>query len=169
MSDTINKSVCIRVEKVARPNDSDRSVYIFKCASEDCDSEIRIRSDALKTHSYHCSAHSHRKRPFESIYHSLRNDWRKLPNTLTYEDYLEFTKVSNCTYCKCIIPWNPYSTIKGNYGSRAHFLDRKDSKLGYSVSNCVVCCTICNKIKGNHLTHDEMLVAMEAVLKLRNA
>lgn len=50
-----------------------------------------------------------------------------------------------------------------------HGLDRKDNSQGYVLSNVVPCCVTCNRIKNKHLTHMEMVVAMNAVLKLRSA
>lgn len=48
-------------------------------------------------------------------------------------------------------------------------VDRKNSDLGYTVENLVPCCGICNKIKSNLLTCEEMMVAMKAVLEWRTS
>lgn len=48
-------------------------------------------------------------------------------------------------------------------------LDRTDNSKGYLIKNVVPCCGICNSIKGSNLTHSEMIVAMRAVMKLRNS
>lgn len=48
-----------------------------------------------------------------------------------------------------------------------HGLDRKDNAKGYTAGNVVPCCATCNKVKGPHLTYDEMCVAMDAILRLR--
>lgn len=55
----------------------------------------------------------------------------------------------------------------GSLNPTGHCLDRLDNTKGYLVKNVVVCCYSCNKIKGDSLTHEEMTVAMTAVLKLR--
>ncbi len=169
MSDTINKSICLRVEKIPRPKDSARSVYIFKCALDGCETEIRVRSDALKNHSYLCASHSHRKRPFESIYNRLSTDWRKIEVELTYDEFLEFTKIKNCHYCNDSIPWVEYATIRGKYTSSAYFLDRKDAKLCYTKNNLVVCCTDCNFLKGARFTYDEFMLLAPMLRKIREA
>lgn len=158
MSDTL-----IRVEHASK---SSKTVRIHRCRVEGCNNEVRIRDD-MKSHSGKCATHSHQKRPYESIYHCFKNDWRGLENTITYEQFLEFTKIGNCTYCNAEIPWRAYSILRGDYLSRAYFLDRKDNSSGYSKENCVVCCTVCNKIKGSYLTHEEMLAAMKAVTDYR--
>lgn len=81
---------------------------------------------------------------------------RKLEVTLTFE---EFHRLRNgrCHYCG-IEPFlvalycdkfglkTPYTTI-----------DRKDNRQGYFTNNCVSCCFICNRTKGNFLTEEDML------------
>ena len=108
-----------------------------------------------------CQVHAQRKRPFESIYNGIKNDWRGTEVDLTYEEYLEFTKITNCHYCNSPIPWKAY-------GPRAYYLDRKDNDERYSKVNCVVCCTEGNIAKGNRYTYDEWKAAMKAVLEVRN-
>lgn len=39
-------------------------------------------------------------------------------------------------------------------------LDRLDNSKGYERGNCVPCCTICNRIRGNNLTFKEMKFIM---------
>lgn len=46
-------------------------------------------------------------------------------------------------------------------------LDRIDNSKGYSLDNVVPCCGDCNIIRGDRLTHEEMEVAMQAVLNFR--
>lgn len=65
---------------------------------------------------------------------------------LSREEFADLTK-GDCFYCdaaptKTIQPpnvWSPY-TYNG--------VDRVDNAVGYRLSNCVPCCTTCNKIKG---------------------
>ena len=61
-----------------------------------------------------------------------------------------------CHYCAGLL--NPTGSA----------LDRVDNGRGYEPDNVVPCCTVCNVIKGQHLTHDEMAVAMHMVKKYRN-
>ena len=61
-----------------------------------------------------------------------------------------------CTYCKAELD---------AYGAG---LDRIDNSKGYQPGNVVPCCGTCNRTRADRLTHEEMLVAMAAVLKLRN-
>ena len=47
-------------------------------------------------------------------------------------------------------------------------LDRVDNNQGYTLDNVVPCCGPCNQIRNVHLTHDEMIVAMKAIVEYRN-
>ncbi len=46
-------------------------------------------------------------------------------------------------------------------------LDRINNKKGYFIGNVLPCCGDCNVIRSNKLTSAEMVVAMQAVVKLR--
>lgn len=73
---------------------------------------------------------------------------------IPYEQFLELTK-KDCFYCSQPINLSGVG------------LDRKDNKKGYTLENSVPCCGPCNRVKSDIFTHDEMLVAMNAVLKFR--
>ena len=59
---------------------------------------------------------------------------RKLCFDLAFVEFVSFWQ-QPCTYCGSKI-----KTIG---------IDRKNNKLGYSISNCTSCCTICNYAKNN--------------------
>lgn len=160
----LDKKLSIRKETEIRKSSGPRYTYIFNCPT--CTNTFRARSDALKTHSSKCGSCAHQKLPFESIYNSIKNDHRKIKVDLTYEEYIEFTKISECHYCLEVIPWSPYGTINGKFTSRAYFLDRKDNNSGYSKSNCVVCCTKCNKSRSNNYSYEEWYGMTEFLRKL---
>jgi 5-methylcytosine-specific restriction endonuclease McrA len=67
---------------------------------------------------------------------------------------------SDCAYCGR----PPKQVI---YGFFYNGIDRVDNRKGYTRKNCVTACSSCNMIKGQHLTFDEMVVAMRAILHLR--
>lgn len=73
---------------------------------------------------------------------------------LTYNDILDFIGITKCHYCEKTIRWERHGTKKFYHGYQ---LDRMDNNKGYIKNNCVVCCSQCNRIKGNQFTHDEML------------
>lgn len=37
-------------------------------------------------------------------------------------------------------------------------LDRKDPAVGYQKDNCVVCCALCNRAKGDNFSYEEFLL-----------
>ena len=75
---------------------------------------------------------------------------RKIEVSLTYEEFLEFTKTSKCFYCDAAVKWKEFSS--GGYG---YNLDRKDNSLSYTKENCVVCCKRCNMGKRDTFTFEE--------------
>lgn len=78
---------------------------------------------------------------------------------LTLEQFADLA-AKPCIYCG-----RPPSNKR--YGFKYSGLDRLDNTKGYHPKNVVPCCSRCNSVKGQHLTHVEMLAAMEAVLKTR--
>lgn len=63
---------------------------------------------------------------------------------------------SKCFYCGC----SPSRTrkIKRGYGEFTYNgIDRKNSSLGYTLDNCVPCCTFCNLTKSNTSFDDFIL------------
>jgi hypothetical protein len=160
----VNCNDALFLERQPRKSGGPRKVYLFKCVVEECGEIVKIRSAHLHTASGLCMTHSHTKRPFESLYNGLFHDHRGVDVGLTYRQFLEFTKITECHYCGDVIPWRPYGTVKGSYKSRAYFLDRKDHNDGYNKSNCVVCCTRCNITRSNRFTY-EQFVQIGALIK----
>jgi len=68
----------------------------------------------------------------------------------------EFRKFWNephkCTYCG--ISEKIFKEIKGKYSLQ---VDKKNPKLGYTIDNIVWACRICNTMKSNILTYEEMI------------
>ena len=91
------------------------------------------------------------KRPYEWLYNTMVSS--RKASDLTYEEFVEFTAITECHYCSFPIHWSKHN----NEGSRAYNLDRKDNKLGYIKGNLVVCCIRCNVAKMNHFTYDEFV------------
>lgn len=79
---------------------------------------------------------------------------RGLSWTLTREEFASL-RAKTCFYC---------SSSLDVYGSG---LDRIDNARGYDPDNVVPCCGKCNRVRGDDLTHEEMKVAMDAVVRLR--
>ena len=94
-----------------------------------------------------------RIRPYEALYNKLIYDSKRehKANLLSYEEFLEFTKISSCHYCTAPIAWSEHNFKNG----WAYNLDRKDNNTGYLKDNCVVCCTRCNFSKSDRFSYDE--------------
>jgi len=166
---SLNKSKSKRSEDIRDSSGHKRTWYYFDCVS--CGTEIKVRSDSLLRSSGKCMSCAQKKKPFESIYNGLFQDHRKTEVILSYEQFLEFTKIDQCHYCGTYIPWVPYGVDHGKYKSRAYFLDRIDHFGPYSKENCVVCCTRCNKLRSNDFSYEEFLLigkALREINRLRN-
>ena len=142
-----------------------RKFLIFKCGTSDCTNTIvsGTASCSLKRSTGYCTACHHKKKPYGVLYNRIVDGAAKkgLENSLTYLEFLEFTKNKYCTYCNSPIDWMIH-VAKGTNGA-GYNLDRKDSKLGYSVENCVVCCKICNWSKNGLFSHEEFLIIGKAI------
>lgn len=91
---------------------------------------------------------------------------RKLPFKLSNKKFFELTQES-CHYCGI----NPYrsSMTKGNhfYGDFIYNgIDRIDSTKGYTINNCVPCCSMCNKGKCDS-SYKEFIHHLDQIAKFR--
>lgn len=144
--------------------------FVFDCA-DGCGREVRVSHGALYKATGKCPSCVSKTRPYQHLYGMLvaTARHRNLVVDLTYEDLVEYTKVDECTYCGSKIEWEMWSGPKGY--SKAYNLDRKDNAKGYSKDNCVVCCTACNFIRRDELTHEEMLIlspGLREVMRVRH-
>ena len=114
---------------------------------------------------------SHRLRPFEHIFNTLLREAKSVNREvkITYEQYLEFTKIEKCHYCFQKIMWSPFSKNDSNGRGvySKYFLDRKDNSIDYELSNVVVCCALCNKLKGYLFSYEEFLAIIPIIVKMR--
>lgn len=63
-----------------------------------------------------------------------------------------------CIYC---------NNLLGEKSVTASGLDRKDNSKGYVSDNICSCCWICNSIKGEHLSFQEMKAVVALILEMR--
>lgn len=166
MSNKVIQNQILEIIRQPRKSGGPRIVYKCKCLT--CDRIVKIRKAESHKYTGKCMRCSHIKRPFESLFMSLKNDWRKLKNELTYETFLEFTKQKNCHYCLANINWQEYSIVDGKYITRAVYLDRKDNDIGYIIDNLAVCCTKCNRAKSNKYTYEEWYGMTEYFRKMKS-
>lgn len=80
---------------------------------------------------------------------------RKIECSLSLEDYTWLTLKGLCEYCESELP------------AAGHGLDRIDSSAGYTVENVVPCCTDCNLIRGDKMTHTEFKVVAKTLKAIR--
>lgn len=159
----LDKEKAVATEKHIRKHCGPRYLYIFRCSYGNCGEFIRVRQDALAKSSGMCQSHSHRKRPYESIYNVLRRDHRGPKIELTYEEFLTLMVDTKCHYCETTILRTPFPTIKGKFISIGHQLDRKDPNGPYSLDNCVSCCIRCNRLKSSWFNYKEFLLIGRAL------
>lgn len=134
-----------------------RKFTIIKC--KDCDVDIRVRNDYLTKHKHLCKKCQNRGKPFEAQYNRMIQQNKDWGGNITFQEFLEFTKITKCHYCLNEIKWYPYR-YNYLYGVKSkdivrYNLDRKDSFKGYDINNLVVCCSRCNYGKSNIYTYEE--------------
>jgi len=73
---------------------------------------------------------------------------RGLNVSINFKQFLDISK-KNCYYCNANPaergvnkPWQEKALLNG--------IDRKNNKDGYSLENCVPCCTMCNRSKNKY-------------------
>jgi len=103
--------------------------------------------------------------PFRSLYNFLLNSQKHRTKNiivdLTFDEFLELTKISNCHYCGELVKWEPYRKVGATC---AYNLDRKNNKIGYTKENCVVCCKGCNMLK-SYFDDNEFLSRIQKISK----
>ena len=142
-----------------------RTYWECKC---DCGTiKIAEGSGLMKGHILSCGClrrELHSKQPFRWLYNTLirPRKYHDFTNPMPFEDFLTFTTTDTCHYCGKKIEWEPHRPYK-RQGLGKYNLDRKNNALGYTKDNCVVCCSLCNVVKGKSLTYDEMLIVGKSI------
>lgn len=173
---SLNIKDALRIEEYMPPsrintNRKPLFIYVFKCKT--CKNEARSYKHYLNKHSglcYFCNAkkllpkalEKRRKRDKEALYNRLvdsSNIRNKNNKIISYEEFLEFTKINKCHYCNKNVIWTSKSTYN---------LDRKNNDLGYFKDNLVVCCGPCNKTKGDRFTYEEFLQLSPILKDIQN-
>jgi len=140
----------------------------------DCGNYTKVRSGALRhrvkpIRSCGCLiAETHRIRPYESLYNRLRRIAKKQKHkcALGFKQFVDFTKTTNCHYCHAPVEWVKYS-IGATKGAGGYKIDRKDNTKGYSKENCVVCCSSCNRTKGDRFTYEQFVQIGKVIRSFR--
>jgi hypothetical protein len=108
------------------------------------------------------------KKPYEALLNNIikNANKKKINISLSYEDFLEFTKIDKCQYCYEKISWAKNNLTKNGF---RYNLDRMDNSVGYKKSNLIVCCWRCNNSKGNRYSHEEWYGMTEYFRKLKES
>jgi hypothetical protein len=90
-------------------------------------------------------------------YAALRNRAKEkdLEISLTFEDFRRI-KYEDCHYCGVSNMFIKFYCDILNINTPWATIDRKDNSKGYTNDNCVASCFLCNKIKGNFFSYEEM-------------
>ncbi len=91
----------------------------------------------------------------------------KIPFNLIKDKFIEwYSKTAKiCVYCG--IDENENKKYRGHNSLRLT-IDRKNSLNGYEIDNIVLACAICNTVKSNILTFEQMLEVGKMINKNRN-
>lgn len=101
-----------------------------------------------------------------SLYYQYQNGAknRNLEFDLSIDEFLKLTK-ENCHYCG-IQPKQKYQALNC-YGAYIYNgVDRVKNKIGYTLSNCVSCCKICNTAK-NVMSYEEFVAWLDRLITFR--
>lgn len=156
--------------------------YSFKCANNNCNNVVSIKksdfkyrktglckkcSNLIKLDYSRKNFVSSKLKPYEALYNSIIKlcKEKQINISITFEEFLEFTKINNCVYCNSEVTWVKYNISKNGY---RYNLDRKDSTIGYKKDNLVVCCWRCNDLKSNKFSFEEFKLIGD-VLKIIDA
>jgi hypothetical protein len=102
-----------------------------------------------------CTKKGLRGLPYQALYHAFLLQTRDRHFvSLTYDQFVGFTKTRTCHYCDAPVEWARFNISK--YGSNYN-LDRKDSSVGYIEQNLVVCCASCNHRKSHYFTYEQFV------------
>lgn len=138
-----------------RLNKTKQSCRVWECQC-DCGKIVEVKSAFLKngtTKSCGCRRIMYKDptiRAKKMIYSSYKISAKKkgLNFNIDFEDFLRLIS-SNCHYCDSI----PKNVKRDGKIIKTEFIyngiDRMDNKQGYSLGNCVPCCSFCNKAKKN--------------------
>ena len=139
-----------------------RAYYFTECIT--CGAGSIRRMDHIKTNPEYCKNCKDKmtaKPKVESVINTIYSGYRTNANSrhisfeLTKEIFIELVS-QNCFYCNQEPIESEFS--KGRNRTNIKFLhngvDRLDSKVGYTVENCVSCCSMCNLMKNKFSVED---------------
>lgn len=155
---------CLVAKNLVRINLGRNAVWNFVC---DCGKEtIGLASHAKNNLKKSCGCRRRMDNNRAAINRAmsnyvLRSKKHNRDFSLSYEQFIEITQ-KNCTYCN-IKPCQKAKSRTGEYIYTG--LDRKDNNIGYTIENTLPCCWICNSVKGEYMTVEDMQFFMSFKMK----
>lgn len=164
-----------RVDNAPGKNRAGAVMFECKCL---CGKIVNVRSGSLTSHrtkscgcrkAKHCKELSkkNRKEPgysglIQLMFVYKRSAQRKNHEfSLSVEDFRRLTS-SNCYYCG-VKPYRKRSNGRTKHSTYIYNgIDRVDNSIGYTLSNCVPCCFVCNDWKSN-MTQNEFLAHVKRI------
>jgi hypothetical protein len=86
-------------------------------------------------------------RAFNCLVRAARGKGRM--HTLTLNEYIGLVKPSICHWCDGPLSCTEYFVKNNPDACRAYCIDRLDNSVGYTLENCVPCCSKCNYDRGS--------------------
>ena len=141
---------------IGESNKRNRDGNIYWICQCDCGTIKNISSQSLRrkaTTSCTCFWKEKYKKEYgESSFNNIfrvysNHSKRKMLEFHLSRDIFRQLLQSNCFYCNCP-PSN--KSIRSNRSHGAYIyngIDRVDNNLGYTIDNCVPCCSMCNRMK----------------------
>lgn len=150
----------IAIKPTGKRTEGGGIIWLCEC---DCGNTAKVAVGYLRAGRYRscgCAQwDNNRKPPKESakrrVFCSYRSGARRSERTfgITYGQFLEITQ-KKCFYCgrepKKVMKPHPIATLIHNnpdYWYIYNGIDRIDNSVGYTLDNCVPCCTECNFLK----------------------
>lgn len=169
-----------KIKKNGEPTKQKQWNYIFLCKF--CNKEIKVRKYEVKYSMGSCKKCAdleklkkavplakkiNTKQDYLALFNSFKQHAKKEGKSfsLTFDEFLKFTKINNCGYCNLEIKWAKNALWRTGY---KYNLDRKDNNIGYTEENCFPCCKDCNYIKGNRFTFDEFMLLSPILTNIQN-
>ena len=150
-----NLIVVKEVDPIKSDNNASRKCYEVKCT---CGNYFITTGTGLRLGRItECSSCACKKRPQSTRKYAQEERMfkkaieasaksRNIPWDLTVEDYINIA-TKHCYYCGTEPVPSTYLTRKDETPIPVNGLDRQDNSLGYTLSNVVSCCSICNSMK----------------------
>lgn len=139
--------------------------YHYKCKK--CDRKDWIKYFSANKEKILINRRNNSRMP-TGHYHSIKSSAKKRNLSIcSKKDFLnwyESIDITSCHYCKRKLE----EVIKDNVSNAKRMtVDRMNNKKGYDIGNMIICCALCNTIKGAFFTYEEMMKIGEIIIARR--